>query len=108
MKLDFIADTLSNLGLDSAAIAELSAIAEKLPEANIAAAVNGLDETETATLVSHLLQHIAPDLGVTFQHEDLISSLGFPIYQPRQDEGNSHAATVDAAGQDATQYDSAS
>ena len=107
MKFDSIGVTLSNLGLEASAITELSTIAKDLPTVNIAAVVNGLDETETATLVSHLLQEIAPGLGVIFDHENLVSELGFPIYQPRKDQVDVATASESVAGGNATHYDSA-
>jgi len=83
MNIDHLRHTLSDSGLDVRAIDELVTLASALPPSNISAAVSGLTETETATLLSYLLRTISPDVGVEFGHVDVLGTLRFPIVEPR-------------------------
>lgn len=80
-------------------------LAEALPKSYMAAEMRGLDESEAATLVSRLLQELAPTIGVAFDHPDVLDQLGFPVHEPALD---SHAAESDAAAEQANRYASRS
>jgi hypothetical protein len=79
----------------------LSSLAEELPESNIAAEIGGLDETEAATLLSRLLRQLAPAIGVSFDHPDVLSQLGFPVSEPAPATSPAAAASAEA---DANHY----
>lgn len=86
----------------------LSSLAEELPESNIAAEIGGLDETEAATLLSRLLRKLAPAIGVSFDHPDVLSQLGFPVSEPAAATSPAAAASAAAdaasAATDANHY----
>ena len=101
MNISHLRQSLTENGLPVDQFDLLSELAANLPETNIAAVINGLNETESATLVSSLLRRLAPTLGVKYTHTDVLGQLGFPLREPAPtrsyDEDSAGSVEVAAA-----------
>lgn len=70
-------------GVDAETFASLKNLAKNLPESNIKVLIPGLTSAESMTLTSRLLRRLAPELGVSFSHENVIDQVDFPMVEPQ-------------------------
>lgn len=96
------------LGLSEEQFDELAGLAGQLPRTKISGQVAGLTELDTSVLLSHVLRTVAPDLGVRFEHPNLIGELGFELNEPQAHYTAAAAAAAETASATEDQFHSAS
>lgn len=81
-------------GVDATSIMSLKELADDLPASNIQPHIAGLTSVEAVVLTSRLLQELANNLGILFNHEDVIGIANLPVVEPakKQSAGESEKA----------------
>ena len=73
---------MAQYGVTAEDFEQLSQAASLLPESYISVTMPTLNDVESATLMSRLLRRLAPEIGVIFEHPDVIEQVDFPIHEP--------------------------
>lgn len=84
MNISRLQSALSRYGVDDDSFGELARLAEQIDGTFIEPQLPGIDETDSAVLVSHLLRKLAPALDVVFEHPDVVADVNFAVVEPMQ------------------------